>query len=45
MLKTIAIGSCVLVQGIFLRALSDGRIAILVGSTVFEGHPVERGSA
>ena len=40
MLKTITLGSCVLVQGVFLRALADGRIAVSVGSTVFEGHPV-----
>jgi hypothetical protein len=42
MLKTIALGSCVLVQGVFLRALEDGRVAVTVGTTVFEGHPVDR---
>lgn len=45
MLKTIALGSCVLVQGVFLRALADGRIAVSVGSKVFEGYPVDNGTA
>ncbi len=45
MLKTITLGSCVFVQGIFLRALSDGRIAVRVGNRVYEGHPVTRTAA
>lgn len=41
MYKTIMLGSCVAVQGLFLRALSNGRIAILVGNKEFIGVPVE----
>jgi hypothetical protein len=40
MLKTILIGSCVSVQGVFVRALPDGRIAVRVGGKVFAGRPV-----
>jgi hypothetical protein len=41
MLKTILMGSCVLVQGIFVKKLSDGSIAVRVGDQVFEGKPVK----
>ncbi len=41
MYKTIMLGSCVAVQGLFLRALSNGKIAILVGNKEFIGVPVE----
>jgi hypothetical protein len=40
MLKTIIIGSCVSVQGIFLQALPDGRISVQVGDKTFTGRPV-----
>jgi len=40
MLRTIVLGSCVFVQGIFVRDLSDGKIAIRVGEKVFKGNPV-----
>ena len=40
MLKTILLGSCVSVQGIFVQALKDGRISVRVGSRVFSGYPV-----
>ena len=40
MLKTILIGSCVSVQGIFIRDLADGRIVVRVGKRVFQGRPV-----
>lgn len=42
MLKTITVGSCVSVQGIFVNALPDGRIAVRVGSTVYKGYPVSK---
>jgi hypothetical protein len=29
-----------LVQGLFVRQLDDGRIVVRVGSTVFKGFPV-----
>ncbi len=41
MYKTIMLGSCVAVQGLFLRALNNGKIAILVGNKEFIGVPVE----
>ena len=39
-LKTITLGTCVSVQGIFVRALADGKIVVRVGEKVFTGHPV-----
>ncbi len=42
MLRTIIIGSCVSIQGIFMRKLANGKIAVRVGSRVYEGYPVER---
>ena len=40
MFPTIVIGSCTSVQGVFLRSLEDGRIAIGVGDRTFVGRPV-----
>lgn len=40
MLRTIVIGSCVSVQGVFVRNLSDGRIAVRDGERTFAGRPV-----
>ncbi len=40
MLRTIILGSCVSVQGTFVRDLPDGRIAVRVGNTIYHGHPV-----
>lgn len=40
MLKTITIGTCISVQGTFVQAMNDGKIAVQVGSRVFEGTPV-----
>lgn len=45
MLKTITLGSCVFVQGIFLRVLNDGRVAVRVDDRIFEGYPVEKQAA
>ena len=41
MLRTIMIGSCVSIQGIFLRCLPDGRIAIRVDTREYLGRPVD----
>ena len=43
MLRTIIIGTCVQVQGKFVRALSDGRIVVSDGQRVFAGTPVATG--
>ena len=42
MLRTITISSCVSVQGIFVKDLSDGRVAVKVDDTVYSGTPVTR---
>jgi hypothetical protein len=45
MIRTIVIGSCVSVQGMFVRALDNGRIVVSVGNTMFEGIPASGQSA
>ena len=40
MVKTIKLGSCVSVQGIFVRKTSDGKVTVRVGDRVFSGYPV-----
>ncbi|MDX1781589.1 MAG: hypothetical protein R3256_09740 [Thalassovita sp.] len=40
MIRTIVIGSYVSVQGMFVRALSDGKILVRVGDREFAGYPV-----
>lgn len=42
MLRTIMIGSCVWVQGVFVRELPDGHIVVRVGSKSYTGRPVTR---
>jgi hypothetical protein len=42
MLRTIILGSCVMVQGLFVRQLDNGRIVVRVGDCTFEGVPVAR---
>lgn len=45
MLKTILVGSCVSVQGIFVRRLEDGKIVVQVGEKLFQGMPVSEAVA
>ncbi|PIE11065.1 MAG: hypothetical protein CSA72_06135 [Rhodobacterales bacterium] len=40
MLTTISIGTCVTVQGILVKMLSDGRLTVRVGDSVYCGRPV-----
>ena len=40
MLRTIRLGSCVQVQGIFVKLLPDGRVQVRDGDRVFAGQPV-----
>jgi hypothetical protein len=40
MLRTITLGSAVSIQGIFVRALPDGRIVVKLDDTTFAGKPV-----
>ena len=42
MLRTITLGSCVSVQGTFVRAMPDGRIAVQVDNTVYSGVPITK---
>ena len=42
MLRTITLGSCVSVQGIFVKDLPDGQIAVRVEDKIFAGQPVTR---
>jgi hypothetical protein len=41
MYKTIMMGSCIAVQGLFIRALKNGKIAVKVDNKEFVGTPVE----
>ena len=41
MLRTITVGSCVSIQGTYVRTLPDGRIVVRVGKDLFEGRPVK----
>jgi len=45
MLRTIIIGSCVSVQGIFVRQRKNGKIIVRVGNRMFEGMPVVKQAA
>ncbi|MDH5452943.1 MAG: hypothetical protein OEX14_06270 [Paracoccaceae bacterium] len=45
MLRTITLGSCVSVQGIFERQLENGKILVRVGKLVFEGFPINKEAA
>ena len=40
MLRTITLGTHVSVQGIFVKALTNGKIVVRVGERMFEGFPV-----
>lgn len=40
MIRTITIGSCISVQGIFERSSANGNIIVRVGGQTYEGKPV-----
>ena len=40
MLTTIVMGSCVSVQGYYVKTLPDGRVTVRVGHKEYAGHPV-----
>ena len=42
MLRTIMLGSAISVQGIFTRALPDGRIVVKVDNATYAGVPVTK---
>ncbi len=37
MLRTIVIGSCISIQGLLVKQLSNGRLQIRVGERLYEG--------
>jgi hypothetical protein len=39
-LTTIIIGTCVSVQGIFVKRLANGWVSVRVGETLYTGRPV-----
>lgn len=43
MIRTITIGSCISVQGVFERHMSNGNMIVRVGSKTYEGKPVVMG--
>jgi hypothetical protein len=45
MLRTIALGSCVSVQGIVVGQLADGKLMVRVGEKTFVGYPVAQATA
>jgi len=40
MVRTITQGSCISVQGLFVRILDDGRVVVRVGNREYVGRPV-----
>lgn len=41
MIKTIRLGSCVMVQGLLVRWLPDGRAQVRDGERIYSGTPVQ----
>jgi hypothetical protein len=42
-LTTIALGTCVLIQGIFVKRLANGFVMVRVGDVTYSGRPVTGG--
>ena len=40
MIRTILLGSCVSVQGVFVRNAENGKIVVRVGDRIYQGRPV-----
>ncbi len=45
MMRTIVLGSCVSVQGLYVRDLQNGRIVVRVGDRLYQGYPVDMANA
>lgn len=41
MLRTIMIGTCVSIQGFFVKSLPDGKIVVRDGTSTYKGIPVK----
>ncbi len=44
MLRTVSIGTTILIQGLFVRTLANGKVVVAVGSREYQGTPVSRPS-
>jgi hypothetical protein len=42
MLRTITVGSCVLIQGLLVGQMADGKIMVKVDERTFVGYPVTK---
>lgn len=42
MLRTITVGSCIQIQGLFVKSLDNGKVIVAVGDRHYEGKPVTR---
>ncbi|MEL7090874.1 MAG: hypothetical protein AAFN94_03980 [Pseudomonadota bacterium] len=42
MLRTISLGTSVLIQGLYVTTLPDGRVTVKVDGTVYSGKPIAR---
>jgi len=42
MLRTVQVGSCVSIQGIFVRMLANGLMQVRIGNKMFVGRPVSQ---
>ena len=42
MLTTITVGSCVSVQGLFVRQLDNGSVVVAVGERTYAGKPISK---
>lgn len=40
MLRTISVGTCVSIQGLFVSQLADGKVVVRVDDKTFAGYPV-----
>lgn len=45
MLRTISVGSCVSVQGLFEAQLENGKIVVRVGDRLYAGQPITKKAA
>lgn len=42
MIRTIAMGTAILVQGVYVKTLPDGRMTVRVDGTTFSGTPISQ---
>ena len=42
MIRTIAMGTAILVQGIYVKTLPDGRMTVRVAGAIYSGTPISQ---